>query len=154
FHFLKLGEIRLTGTPPAFTMHVDNSFFHRRNSVRTREDAFCPCGPLRSAPIFPSGDRVSSEGIMLQKLFQRVGRWWMVARFRRHSRGYGRAWAIGSMCAVAWLMLILAVKLLPMLFGSPDKWGKVLPVAGRVLLDGQPLHGGIVKFHPDASKEN
>jgi hypothetical protein len=58
------------------------------------------------------------------------------------------------MCAAVWLVLILAVKLLPMLFGSPDKVGKVLPVAGRVLLDGQPLHSGIVKFHPDASKEN
>src|SRR5690242_10139439 len=93
---------------------------------------------------------------MFQKLFQHVGRWWVVARFRSHVRKNSRAWAIGGILAGAWLALIVAVTLLRTLFGGgPDKWGKVVPVAGRVLLDdGQPLHGGIVKYHADASKGN
>jgi hypothetical protein len=91
---------------------------------------------------------------MFRKLFQHVGRWWMIARFRSHVRRNSRAWAIGSVCVVGWLMLILAVKLLPLLFSSPDRWGKLVPVAGRVMLDGQPWHGGIVQFHADTSKGN
>ena len=92
---------------------------------------------------------------MVQKLFQHVGRWWVLARFRNHLRKNSRPWAIGGIIAAAWIALIVGVTLLRTLFGGdPDKWGKVVPVAGRVLLDGQPLHGGIVKFHADTSKGN
>lgn len=87
-------------------------------------------------------------------MFRKLSRWWVVARFRDHLRRNSRQWAIGGACAVGWLVLILAFKVLPALLGSPDKWGKVVPVAGQVLLDGQPLKGGIVKFHADASKGN
>jgi hypothetical protein len=87
-------------------------------------------------------------------MFQKLSRWWVVARFRDHLRRNSRQWAIGGACAAGWLVLILAFKVLPTLLGSPNKWGKVVPVAGQVLLDGQPLKGGIVKFHADASKGN
>ncbi|HEY7423057.1 MAG TPA: hypothetical protein VH682_02335 [Gemmataceae bacterium] len=92
---------------------------------------------------------------MFQKLSQNAGRWWMVARFRSHVRRNSRQWAIGAICAAVWLALIVGVALLRTFFGGgPDRWGKVLPVAGQVLLEGQPLHGGIVKYHADASKGN
>jgi hypothetical protein len=66
-------------------------------------------------------------------------------------RKHAREWTIGSVFAAAWIALIVAVNLL----GGPSEKGvNVLPVAGRVLLEGQPLHGGYVKFHADASKDN
>jgi hypothetical protein len=80
-----------------------------------------------------------------------IGRSWIIVRLRSHIRKHAREWTIGSVCAAAWIALIVAVKLL----GGPSEKGvKVFPVVGRVLLEGQPLRGGYVKFHADASKDN
>lgn len=82
-------------------------------------------------------------------MIQSIGRWWVLVRLRNHIRRNARQWAFLSTCAVVWIGLVIGVKLLS---SASDHKIKVLHVAGRVLLDGQPLSGGFVKFHPDASK--
>lgn len=82
-------------------------------------------------------------------MFESIGRWWVLVRLRSHIRKNARQWAFLSTCAVVWVGLVIAVKLLG---GMSENKIKVLPVAGRVLLEGQPLSGGFVKFHADASK--
>jgi hypothetical protein len=55
--------------------------------------------------------------------------------------------------ALAWLLLVLGA-LLSTVAGCSQPGEKLLPVSGRITVDGRPLTFGSVAFRPDASRGN
>jgi hypothetical protein len=57
--------------------------------------------------------------------------------------------------ALAWRgRLALAVLVGSLALAGCERSLKRIPVSGNVTLDGKPLQGGVLLFHPDASKRN